>query len=70
MLYCGRGRDQIHGMDDDRGATTLHAVLSDHTFVGSGKGRTPVWPEIVRWGWQVLATAAIAYALLHKTDRR
>jgi hypothetical protein len=29
-----------------------------------------MWPEIVRWGWQLLATAAIAYALLYKTDRR
>jgi hypothetical protein len=29
-----------------------------------------MWQEIARWGWQLLATAAIAYAFISKTKRR
>ena len=29
-----------------------------------------MWQEMARWGWQLLATAAIAFALMSKAKRR
>ena len=70
MLYYVQGTYSILGAGDDHWGHDPTHYLKQASRSRKDEGGSRMWPEIVRWGWQLLATAAIAYALLHRTDRR